>query len=617
MRETRHSPRSQKSKSSNKINTSLPSQQVWAAINIFHSLLHKTMSHRLPIRLACIPTPHIIFSRRSSTLSFIISGGSSIICRSFSKTTGGSVVGRPTLANYQRNCDPPLEWNDQSTILGIRSSSSSSAHAYSNNKSKQKQTHYQQQPQQPRGKYLDMKECNSIEELCDMTYPRLRELNPRNLSSFWTKVSQLVASGSSSKYQRNEQVIIAGQKQQQKLKEKLEAIFIKTNETMMTFEPRDLTQTALGFAKIAREVAGNHNHTTTKNNYFRGVGLIGLHHELLHDIFIGNNLDDRRKEIIFQSIADAAMPNLWYFEPRFLSNLAYANAIAGSVPKEVSEVDGRTMTTTLFDRIAEVSTPLLAEFNPQDLSNIVWAYEKVGATTYPFFDEISNSILARDDLDKFPPQALSNILLAFAKVKESNNSANKSDGETNHHHHHHHYHHPKLLFEKVADHIVTAYDSLDEFTPQALANILWAYATVHECSPALFDTVANHILVHRNSNNSQFFIKSFKAQELCNIVWAYASTSNRQPILFSKVADHILSLDNLQSFNAQNCGNILWAYSTANMNHQELFERVAAHVMRNIDFKSLDESTQYNLLRASEKAQRVVRGKNALGGKKK
>lgn len=513
------------------------------------------------------------------------------MCRSFSKTIGGSVVGRPT-----------LEW-----------SSSSSAHAYSNNKSKHQQTHYQRKQQQPRGKYLDMKECNSIEELCEMAYPRLRELNPRNLSSFWTKVSQLVASSSSSKYPRNEQIIIAGQKQQQKLKEKLEAIFIKTTDTMMTFEPRDLTQTALGFAKIAREVAGNHNHTTTTNNNFRGAGLIGLHHEMLHDIFIGQNLDDHRKEIVFQSIADAAMPNLWYFEPRFLSNLAYANAIAGSVPKVVSEVDGRTMTTTLFDRIAEVSTPLLAEFNPQDLSNIVWAYEKVGATTYPLFDEVSNSILARDDLDKFPPQALSNILLAFAKVKESNNSTNKSDGETNHHHR---YHHPKLLFEKVADHIVTAYDSLDEFTPQALANILWAYATVQECSPALFDTVANHILVHRNSNNSQYFMKSFKAQELSNIVWAYASTSNRQPILFSKVADHILSLDNLQSFNAQNCGNILWAYSTANMNHQELFERVAAHVMRNIDFKSLDERTQYNLLRASEKAQRVVRGKNALGGKK-
>ena len=443
-----------------------------------------------------------------------------------------------------------------------------------------------------------MKECNSIEELCDMAYPRLRELNPRNLSSFWTKVSQLVASSSSSKYPRNEQIRIAGQKQQQKLMEQLESMVIQTTETMTTFEPRDLTQTALGFAKIAREVACNHYHTITKN----------LHHEILHDIFIGQNSDDHRKEIIFQSIADAAMPNLWYFEPRFLSNLAYANAIAGLVPKVISDFDGQTTTTTLFDRIAEVSMPLLAEFNPQDLSNIVWAYEKVGATTYPLFDEVSNSILARDDLHKFPPQALSNILLAFAKVKESNSNTSKSDGETNHQNH------PKLLFEKVADHIATAYDSLDEFTPQALANILWAYATVRECSPALFDTVANHIL--RNSINNQYFLKSFKAQELSNIVWSYASTSNRQPILFSKVADHILSLDNLQSFNAQNCGNILWAYSTANMNHQELFERVAAHVMQNIDFKSLDERTRYNLLRASEKAQRVVQGKNALGEKK-
>ena len=82
------------------------------------------------------------------------------------------------------------------------------------------------------------------------------------------------------------------------------------------------------------------------------------------------------------------------------------------------------------------------------------------------------------------------------------------------------------------------------------------------------------------------------------------------------MADHILGNSTttstttiLKSFNAQNCGNILWAYATANIIHEELFARVSRHVMHNIDFASLDGTVQYNLLRASEKAQRVVQGK--------
>ena len=513
------------------------------------------------------------------------------MCRSYSEKNGGSgrVVGTYTSTAYQKTCNnfivhhPSALYNIRpNNIIGIRLSSS--ANSYSNNKPKRHHHHQQQQQQQKqRGKYLDLRECNSIEEVCDMAYQRLQELNPRNLSSFWTKVSQLIVSPS--RHERDERRRMSGQPQQQKLKEQMESIFIKTTDSMMTFEPRDLTQTALSIAKIVREV-GNHDNIK-KNNFRAGQGMVP-YQEILNDIFIGQTSTHHRKEdIIFQSIADASMPNLWHFEPRFLSNLAYANAIAGSVP--VSKDDG---TTTLFDQIAEVSTPLLNEFNPQDLSNIVWAYEKVGATSSPLFDGVSNSILARDNLDNFPPQALSNILLAFAKVKESNPKA----GETN----------PKL-FEKVAEHIVSTYDEqLDEFTPQALANTLWAYATVNQTSPALFDTVAQHILHLHHLN-------SFKSQELSNIVWAYASTSNRQPLLFAKIADHILSLDNLKSFNAQNSGNILWAYATANIIHQDLFEKVAAHVMKDIDFNSLNEVTQQNLLRASEKAQRVVNSKKALG----
>ena len=56
-----------------------------------------------------------------------------------------------------------------------------------------------------------------------------------------------------------------------------------------------------------------------------------------------------------------SLPILSKFEPRHLSNLAYAYALAGNAPKLE---DG----TALFDHIAEKSIPSLGKFIPQGLN---------------------------------------------------------------------------------------------------------------------------------------------------------------------------------------------------------------------------------------------------------
>ena len=157
------------------------------------------MTHRFSSRLAGTPTSRTSWrsSAQSSYASLV--GGCSPLCRPIASDSGGR-VGTTMSAKYINSCTNFVVHRPSASnirpdhiIFGIRSASSSSppssVHAYYVSANHSKRHHPQRQQPQPqsRGKYLDMKECNSIEEVCDMAYPRLHELNPRNLSSIWTR----------------------------------------------------------------------------------------------------------------------------------------------------------------------------------------------------------------------------------------------------------------------------------------------------------------------------------------------------------------------------------------------------------------------------------------------
>jgi len=215
----------------------------------------------------------------------------------------------------------------------------------------------------------------------------------------------------------------------------------------------------------------------------------------------------------------------------------------------------------IFNYISSASVPILHEFEPRNLSNFIYAFGLVeevvlveNGSTY--FDMLSEEILSYDNLDEFLPQHLSNILWAYANVKVSNSQ----------------------LFKKVGDHIVTM-NNLDEFWPQALSNTLWAYATAEETHPKLFEKVGDHIVRLDNLND-------FWPQALKDLVWAYATAGESHSQLYKKVADHITGLDNLSHFDSQAFSNTLWAFSKAGESHRPLFKKIADHI---ITLDSLDK----------------------------
>ena len=376
-----------------------------------------------------------------------------------------------------------------------------------------------------------MNDCDTLDEAIRAMHDNLDKVSPRDLFAFWTVVP---------KFPNYERV--------GKLTPQLQAIFNKTADQIGNYGPRDLEQITLAFAKIVKSIK---EETEGRNVRW------SRYHEFLHNTFIVKG------DIIFQFIANTARPMLYQFEPRFLSNLAYAYDIIDYVPKFD---DG----STLFHHIAEESIAMMGNFEPRNLVRIVLAFKKVKVSHPELFEKVGDHITSLDYLNKFKPKTFSNILATFARAEVS---------------------HPQM-FVKVGNHIVNL-PHLNNFTPNTLVYIVWAFAKAQVSHPRLMDKVADHIVSLDN-------LDKFAPHALSNIVYAFAIAGVSHPRLMKKVADHIVSLDNLDGFSAHNILDLVWGFSELDVHNAKLYVKltdVAVESERRDDFSNQDIE---NLLRWTE-----------------
>ncbi|KAL7523512.1 hypothetical protein ACHAWF_001918, partial [Thalassiosira exigua] len=159
------------------------------------------------------------------------------------------------------------------------------------------------------GEFIYMKKINSIEEASGVAFKHLDDLDSKQLSSFWTRISQLLTGPRSQRDQRARDDISAAHYRQ--IMKELVQILGKTMDNMREFDQRHLAQTALALAKIVREV----------ENATKGQTQQPPAWKILRNILVRQKL--QRKEVLFQSIASHALPLLPKFDARCLSNLAY------------------------------------------------------------------------------------------------------------------------------------------------------------------------------------------------------------------------------------------------------------------------------------------------------
>ena len=295
----------------------------------------------------------------------------------------------------------------------------------------------------PGAVYLDMDYCETIEEATNMSFTFVDDLSASDLASIWTRASQLMKQRSRKKKPEN-----YDDYQLEKLTHRLNLMFSITMGGLEIFGPKDLSQTALAFARIVVMVDDHPSQGTPE--------------QILRDILVGP--DSQRKATAFQSIANASTRFLSKSGPRYLSDLAHANAMAGAVPEFA---DG----STLFDRIA-ARIPRVRKFDPRDLLRVLRSFERAGESTPAFLGDVAGAVVAPDRLGGFAPRELSDVLLAFAGA----------DGS-----------YPRL-FERIADHIAAERGSLREFGPRELSDVLRAFAEAGHSHPRLFERVADRLV---------------------------------------------------------------------------------------------------------------------------
>ena len=163
-----------------------------------------------------------------------------------------------------------------------------------------------------------MRECKTIEELSQLAHDHLDVLSPRGKSAVWTMLPKLLQNCGVGPLMTNLQHV--------QIKEQLDTILCSTLENMEAFDFRNIATTALGLAKIVKQVGP-----------FRGKKPLtgtGSPHQILHDLLIGVNSEN--KQLIFGEIAISSIPILSDFDARHLSNFIYAYGLAECVPN----VDG-------------------------------------------------------------------------------------------------------------------------------------------------------------------------------------------------------------------------------------------------------------------------------------
>jgi len=391
--------------------------------------------------------------------------------------------------------------------------------------------------------YIDMRQCNTVEELVHLAYDHLDTISPRVIAAFWSSLAKLVQKqrGGNSRVQLNEQLV---------------KILCNTLENMKRYSHIDISTIAISLAKIMKQVESRGQRSAT-----------GSLQRILHNLLVGINSE--RKQVIFDKVTKTSVLILSEFDARSLSNLIYSYRLSEYVPKVE---DGGT----ILDILALEAMSKLHHFNSQDLSNMLWSYAKLESSNLLLFKAAGDSIVDMNDVGEFNPQDLSNIIWAYATAGES---------------------HPKL-FNKFGNHIVAMKD-LGQFLPQHLSNIAWAYATAGESHPKLYSKFGDHIVAMKD-------LRHFKPQDFSNIIWSYATAGELHPLLFQKLADVAISrcndfkpqeLSNLlwayatvglidqhlfTSFapavqsvlgqcNSQNVANIAWSYAVANVNGPLLF----------------------------------------------
>ena len=187
------------------------------------------------------------------------------------------------------------------------------------------------------------------------------------------------------------------------------------------------------------------------------------------------------------------------FQPQHLATLLWAMAKLSIIEPGFVE--------SLVQRAIEVCDSLKA----QDMANIAWSLAKMGVAHQRMFSIICDRISNRHGIiNQFKPMEIASTTWAFGTVGA------KGMGVAD----------ISPVIESLVSECLSR--NLGEFSPQALANVLWALAKLQYPHEQLFRIFGNHVVDNMR-------LREFKPQEIANVVWSMQSVKLVHHRLYAEI----------------------------------------------------------------------------------
>eukprot|EP01127_Copromyxa_protea_P019813 TRINITY_DN6510_c0_g1_i1.p1 TRINITY_DN6510_c0_g1~~TRINITY_DN6510_c0_g1_i1.p1 ORF type:complete len:858 (-),score=206.22 TRINITY_DN6510_c0_g1_i1:287-2602(-) len=161
----------------------------------------------------------------------------------------------------------------------------------------------------------------------------------------------------------------------------------------------------------------------------------------------------------------------------------------------------------------------------------MWACAQLGLKDPHFVETVLN--ISQSKLQWFKPQELSNLLWALAKLEGGKEASSSPEHE--------------VFGRKIDGILFYVIQSIDEFTPQGIANTWWSLATLSHHRDHIVEGLMPSLrrrLPHLN------------AQEISNIFWSLAKLQVKDVSILASMKEYLYK--HIPSFTEQHVANIMW-----------------------------------------------------------
>lgn len=432
-----------------------------------------------------------------------------------------------------------------------------------------------------------IQKCSSIEETVDQTNLYLDSISPRDMEAVWRHILSLA--------KRNRRQMSSDQINQ------LEALFSHTAKTIDDCHHTNLSFIAYTFAQMIKLNNRDLNNILLDRNFWEKI--------LQRSISEINVLSPKPIVSIAWSFATISQPmhlarqSTWNVSPYFealipvfndkkkwftshnLANLSWScmtcrvtnPALFQSISaeftdrreredtgkQELEELDAVTLCQLansfaklgykdeeLFQCISDCVIPILAESEPRNFSNLAHSFASAGMNpkcvdmTTTLFDEIENQCIRK--LSLFTPQNIANLVWAYATLDYK----------------------PHDLFHAIAQ---ETSGRLGEYSPQHLCNLAWGLSK-YPPSTEIFDEIAKEVVARG--------FDSFTAQGVATLAHSFATVGHNESDFWDGIKK--AAIKRSSQFGGIECARLAHSFATVGRPSSELFEAIERVSIGNI-----------------------------------